>query len=83
MALTQRQPDITYQPDFEKYQRRIERLKPHRPPSSSLPAGFPSQLTGELVWDGKDFTDEKDWTLSLTSTQLEEIRHAVEHFKSR
>jgi hypothetical protein len=81
MALSQKQPDISYHPDFEKYQLRIQRLKPFRPAHYSLPTGFPAQLTGPLVWEGKDFTDEKEWTFSLDESQLEEIDKALVHFK--
>jgi len=83
MALTQRQPDITYHPDFEKYQLRTERLKLLRPAKPSLPHGFPAQLTGDLVWEGKDFTDESQWTLSLSDAQIEEIHDALKQFKSK
>ncbi|TVY73503.1 Taurine hydroxylase-like protein SAT17 [Lachnellula suecica] len=82
MALTQRQPDISYHPDFEKYQLRTERLKRLRPATPVLPAGFPAQLTGGLVWEGKDFTDEKQWTFSLDESHLAEIHRALGNFKS-
>ncbi|KAH8819832.1 hypothetical protein F5884DRAFT_27374 [Xylogone sp. PMI_703] len=81
MALVQRQPDISYHPDFEKFQLRTQRLSIQRPSNSGLPQGFPAQLTGPLVWEGKDFTDDRQWTLSLTESQLDEIHSALEHFK--
>lgn len=81
MALTQKQPDIGYQPDFQNYQLRVEKLKPQRPPVPSLPAGFPAQLDGGLVWEGSDFASEKDWTLSLSKGQLEEVEQALRHFR--
>lgn len=81
MALTQRQPDITYHPDFEKYQLRTERIKLQRSANPGLPAEFPAQLAGGLVWEGKDFTDKRQWTLVLNDSQLEEIRIALEYFK--
>jgi hypothetical protein len=83
MALTQRQPEISYHPDFEKYQLRTERLKPLRPAQPSLPHGFPAQLTGGLVWEGKDFTDESQWTLSLNDSQIGEIHDALRQFQSQ
>jgi hypothetical protein len=88
MALTQsqpRQPDISYHPDFEKYQLRSARLKElrARAPDSSLPAGFPKQLTSPLVWEGKDFVDESEWTVSLSGPQLAEIHEALLHFKGK
>ena len=83
LTQTQTQPDISYHPDFEKYQLRTERLKPFRKEKSSLPPGFPQQLTGPLVWEGKDFTDEKQWTFSLIEEHLEEIHNALQHFKCK
>jgi len=82
-TLTQMQPDISYHPDFEKYRLRTERLKAIRPPNSGLPAGFPEQLTGPLVWGKKDFLDEREWTFSLNESHLEEIQNALQHFKCR
>jgi len=85
MALTQRppgQPDISYHPDFEKYQLRTERVKAQLPHPTRLPDGFPDQLTGGLVWDGKDFTNELEWTFSLNEDHLAEIHEALLHFKS-
>ncbi|KAF8865686.1 putative TfdA family oxidoreductase [Acephala macrosclerotiorum] len=81
LTLTQQQPDISYHPDFEKYKLRTERRKAQGLPSSGLPVGFPAQLTGPLVWQGKDFKDESPWDLILTEPQLEEIHAALEHFK--
>ncbi|KAF4628700.1 hypothetical protein G7Y89_g9450 [Cudoniella acicularis] len=81
MALAQRQPDISYHPDIEKFQLRTERLKAQRSPNSSLPNGFPAELTGPLVWEGKDFKDENQWTFSLDGPQLDEIHQALVHFK--
>jgi hypothetical protein len=81
MALTQKQPDISYHPDFEKYQLRTERLKDLRQSTTELPEGFPKKLTGPLVWEGKDFTDEKEWTFSLNESHLEEIHKALLHFQ--
>ena len=75
-----RQPDISYHPDLAKYKLRTERLKDQRS-TTGLPAGFPSKLTGPIVWEGKDFTDEKQWTLSLNEEQLEEIHEALLHCK--
>ena len=78
---TQRQPDISYHPDYTKFQLRIERLKSQRQSNPQLPSGFPQKLTGPLVWEGKDFTDEKDWTFVLTPEHLVEIENALVHFK--
>ncbi|KAH6665532.1 hypothetical protein B0J14DRAFT_606306 [Halenospora varia] len=81
MAITSRQPDITYHPDFQKYQQRTERLKSQKAINGVLPVNFPTQLSGPLVWEGQDFPDETEWTFSLNTTQLEEIDKALTHFK--
>jgi hypothetical protein len=75
------QPDISYHPDPAKYKLRTERLKSQRP-KAGLPTGFPKQLKGPIVWEGKDFTDEKQWTLCLSEDNLKEIHEALLYFKS-
>lgn len=80
VTATQTQPDISYHPDFEKYQLRSARIKAQLPSDSELLQGFPEQLTGPIVWEGEDFENEDDWTLALNAEQLEEIHGALEHF---
>jgi len=84
-AVTERttQPDISYHPDFKKYQLRTERIKARLPQGVKLPPKFPEKLTGPLVWEGKDFTDERDWTFVLSDAQLKEIHDALVHFKCK
>jgi hypothetical protein len=77
----QRQPDISYHPDLENFHSRTERLKPLRSPNPTLPDGFPQELTSPLVWEGKAFIDEREWTFSLSETQLQEINNALIYFK--
>jgi hypothetical protein len=81
MAITLVQPDISYHPDFKKYKLRTERIKAQLPANTTLPSDFPKELKGQLVWEGKDFTEESDWTFSLDGTQLHEIHQALIHFK--
>jgi len=38
-------------------------------------------MKGELVWEGKDYTDEKQWTLVLTEDHLVEIDDALKAFR--
>lgn len=80
---TQTQPDISYHPDFTKFQLRTERLKNQRPPNAGLPPGFPKKLEGPIVWEGKDFTNESEWTLPLNEENLEEIHNALLYFKGQ
>lgn len=82
-TITTIQPDISYHPDYTKFQLRTERLKPSRPANPQLPHGFPHKLTGPLVWEAKDFEDESEWTLVLTSDHLSEIHEALIHFKCK
>lgn len=75
------QPDISYHPDRKKFQQRTERIKARQQGPPSLPVDFPTQLDGPLVWEGKQWTNEDDWTFSLNGDQLTEIHEALLHFK--
>jgi len=75
------QPEISYQPNLESHLSRVERLKPERPLDPSLPAGFPKQLTGGLVWEGAEFKDEKQWTMTFSESQLREIDAGLRYFQ--
>ncbi|KAI1659459.1 Clavaminate synthase-like protein [Daldinia decipiens] len=75
------QPDISYAPDYDKWQARAaRRLKEGNLPTT-LPEGFPVQLKGDLVWEGETVADTYDWTYVLSDEQLDEIDRAVDHFK--
>ncbi|OTA96557.1 hypothetical protein M434DRAFT_373646 [Hypoxylon sp. CO27-5] len=76
------QPDISYAPDFGKYQaRREKRVKSGGLPKE-LPKGLPQQLTGKLVWEGDSLAQTYNWTYVLSPSQLDEIETALKHFKS-
>jgi len=78
---TANQPDITYHPDPISYAERTKRILAKNP-TQVLPAGFPNRLESELVWEGKDFKDG-EWIYHLTESDIEEVRSAVERFKSQ
>ncbi|KAF2031721.1 Clavaminate synthase-like protein [Setomelanomma holmii] len=80
--LASRAPDINYKPDYEKYQARVERRLASEQLNSTLPIGFPQKLESDLVWDSTDIGARYDWTYPLTTTDLEEIESALQHFKS-
>ena len=86
MAFTGRQPDISYQPDFNKYQTRSKQRVKTESLDTSLPNGFPARLESTLVWDGKDFSNGEDgsddWLLRLNEEQLNEIDTALKYFQS-
>ncbi|KAI1500746.1 Clavaminate synthase-like protein [Biscogniauxia marginata] len=75
------QPDISYDPDYNKWQARAARRVAAGNLPKNLPEGFPSQLTGDLVWEGQTIADEYDWTYVLSADQLSEIDRALDHFK--
>lgn len=77
------QPDISYVPDPEKWRARAEkRIKAGGLPTT-VPDGFPEQLTGDLVWEGDSVANEYDWTFVLSDHHLDEIDNAVKHFKCK
>ncbi|KAL7619802.1 hypothetical protein AAE478_010347 [Parahypoxylon ruwenzoriense] len=76
------QPDITYAPDFRKYEvRRDQRIKSGGL-LKELPKGLPRELTGKLVWEGETLGKTYKWTYVLEPSQLSEIELALKHFKS-
>ncbi|KAF5386958.1 hypothetical protein D9615_001944 [Tricholomella constricta] len=79
-----KQPDIEYHPDEAKYRARAARLLSENPDRANvaLPDGFPKQVKGPIVWEGKDWTSEDQWVYKLSADELEEINHALNHFKS-
>ncbi|KAH8587384.1 TfdA family taurine catabolism dioxygenase TauD [Bisporella sp. PMI_857] len=76
------QPDIQYAPDHEKWQARAARRKATEDLPATLPDGFPEQLSGPMVWDGKTVAQEYEWVYALNEAQLAEIEEALKHFKS-
>lgn len=75
------QPDIAYAPNYENYQARAaKRLKEGNLPTS-VPEGFPKQLTGDLVWEGDSVGQSYEWTYRLSKEQLDEIDQALQHFR--
>ncbi|CAO3679741.1 unnamed protein product [Umbelopsis vinacea] len=76
------QPDITYLPDHKKWQARTARRLEEEDLTKELPEGFPNQLTGPKIWEGKDFEGkEEEWVYNLTADELEEIDQAVYTFE--
>lgn len=75
------QPDISYAPDYDKYQARAaRRVKTERLPTT-VPEGFPAQLKSDMVWEGDTLAETYDWTYVLSEEQLAEIDAAVKYFK--
>ncbi|KAK6514634.1 hypothetical protein TWF281_004832 [Arthrobotrys megalospora] len=77
------QPDIEYHPDPAKYATRTL-LRLQNDPSlreTPLPPGFPEKVEGPIVWEGKDWTDEKQWVYELSAVELKEIDDAIKYFR--
>lgn len=75
------QPDIAYAPNYENYQARTAKRLKEGNLTTSVPDGFPKQLTGDLVWEGDSIGQHYDWTYKLSEDQLGEIDQALHHFK--
>lgn len=77
-----KQPNIHYHPDRREWEARTARRLANNPslPTTALPDGFPKVLTSPLVWEGKDWKDEKQWVYELNASELKEIDEAVKHF---
>jgi alpha-ketoglutarate-dependent taurine dioxygenase len=75
-------PDIDYTPNHAKYLARTKhRLATEQLPQT-LPPGFPSKLSSDLVWDNTDIASRFTWTYTLTPSDLQELDSALHHFTS-
>lgn len=77
------QPDISYHPDWNKYQARVARRTQTEDLPKTLPEGFPEELKGDLVWEGESLAQKYDWTYVFSADQLKEIDNAVTLFKCK
>lgn len=77
------QPDIEYHPNEAKYRERTAKRLRENPnlPSTPLPSPFPRQVSGPIVWEGADWTNEDQWVYRLSPSELDEIHAGMEHFK--
>lgn len=83
VTVVQSQPDIQYQPDFEKYLDRSRRRQQSENLPTVLPPGLAQELSSPFVWDGKDVENREDWIVTLTDTHLKEIDQSLNHFKCK
>jgi len=82
---TQKQPDIEYHPNLERFLQRTSRRLLENPdlPKTPLPPGFPEQVSGPIVWEGNDWASEDQWVYCLSEMELKEISDALQHFRSK
>jgi hypothetical protein len=78
-----RQPDIAYHPNFDRYQVRSQHRQKTEKLPTTLPSGFPQQLSSPLVWEGKEVENSNDWIVELTEAQLDEIDQALDRFRCK
>jgi len=80
-----KQPDIAYHPDEAKWKARTARRLAEDPtlPFSPLPEGFPTQVSGPIVWEGSDWKGEEQWVYQLSEDELKEIDEGLRHFKCK
>jgi hypothetical protein len=76
-----RQPNISYHLSFEQYQVRSQYRQRTEDLPSTLPTGFPQQLSSPLVWEGKQVEARSEWIVELNEAQLDEIDQALQDFK--
>lgn len=74
-------PEIGYMPDRDRYLARRQQRQATENLDKKLLEGFPSQLTGSLVWNPENLTNTYDWNYHLTTADLEEINAALRHFQ--
>lgn len=77
-------PDISYAPDWEKYQARTKRrLESEKLDLVTLPEGFPKKLESSFVWEGEGLVETYQWVYELSKEQVEEIERGLVHFKCK
>lgn len=76
-------PDIEWLPNYDTYQARVARLAQSRcDRPKTLPEGFPARVSSPRAWTGSDFSDPENYLVHLSFADVEEIKAALEHFKS-
>lgn len=75
--------DIGYEVEEYKYRARSEaRVKAGGLPDA-VPAGWPTELKGPLVWSSDSFSDEKEYVYNLTVEDKVELLDALEYFNGK
>lgn len=78
-----KRPDIEWHPSYETYQARVAALAAtaqNRP--TTVPEGFPDQISSPRVWTGSDFANPEEYLVHLSAEDVEEIKAALGFFKS-
>ncbi|KAJ4367026.1 hypothetical protein N0V83_007556 [Neocucurbitaria cava] len=74
-------PSIKFEPDRADYEARSKRILQNWSPDATLPDGYPGQISGQRVWDGKTVGGVEAFALHLKPEEIEEIEDALKQFK--
>ncbi|CAO2655440.1 Nn.00g105040.m01.CDS01 [Neocucurbitaria sp. VM-36] len=74
-------PSINFEPDRADYEARSKRILQNWSPSVDLSDGFPREISGPRVWDGKKVGGVAAFALQLNPEEIEEIESALNWFK--
>lgn len=75
-------PDIEWQPSYETYRKRVQRLAEHaRGRPHFVPEGFPDKVDAPRVWTGSDFRSADEYVVELTVEDIAEAENALAYFK--
>lgn len=73
--------DIDLIPDYDKYCARSAFLSTNGLAKGTIPSGWPRELYGPLVWEGRGMMDEKQYVFELEEGQKAEISRALDYCK--
>lgn len=73
--------DSPYEPSEEWWKREQEAYV--KPAEDPLPKGYPEQVVGRHVWNGKDLINKpEEWLHVFTKEEVEDVDQAIKHFLS-
>lgn len=72
---------IGYEVEEIAYRKRVQASLAAGNLATKVPAGWPTQLSGPLVWKRGDFSDENEYVYHLTDEDKLEISYALKIFK--
>ncbi|PSN59647.1 Clavaminate synthase-like protein, partial [Corynespora cassiicola Philippines] len=74
-------PSINFEPNRVDYENRTRRILENKRLDTSLPDGFPGEIVGDRVWDGRTIGGVEALIIALRGDDIEEIESALRYFK--
>lgn len=74
-------PSINFEPNRVDYESRTRRILENKRLDTSLPDGFPGEIVGDRVWDGRTIGGVEALIIALRGDDIEEIESALRYFK--